>query len=557
MVETKNGVSTTDERKVTIPLTPVAGVAGTVTAPQKQQHKVVPTVGHVNLLEISQTNIRDFAPEQTSLVDVLFVNPPSPDGEVFIRDIHRVGRRSREKMIWPQTELAGCAAVIEEAGYTTDIIDCIAEYMDWPTFQAKLERLRPRFLVTNVTAPTLKNDLLTTFLARSLGTMTIAIGSHVTPMALETLQDYPTLDVVVRHEPEHTLREIVQRALAGETLHGVQGCVFRHEGEIVVNPDRPFIANLDDLPMPLYHKLPLEKYRIPLLRGPYCFVVTSRGCPAGCRFCIKHVMWQNTVRSHSPERILAEMKVLASLGVTNIHFYADLFTVDRQVVIDLCKLIIEDGTTFKLTSNSRVDFVDEEMLQWMAKAGFWMMSWGLESGSQDVLKRMRKGINFDKTRKALETSSKLGIKNWGYFIIGMPGETVDSINDTITFAKSLPLTLALFHIAVPYPGTPFYYEAVQNGWINASRWEDLDMDRSTVLNYPHLSAEELEYHAKRAFREWALRPGPAWTYLRSMTSRATFGSAVSMGVEHFKWIVSARGGPKTKAATPTRASSGP
>ena len=243
------------------------------------------------------------------------------------------------------------------------------------------------------------------------------------------------------------------------------------------------------------------------------------------------------------------MKMLASLGVTNIHFYADLFTVDRQVVIDLCKLIIADGTKFKLTSNSRVDFVDEEMLTWMAKAGFWMMSWGLESGSQDVLKRMRKGINFDKTRKALETSRKLGIKNWGYFIIGMPGETVDSIHETIEFAKSLPLTLALFHIAVPYPGTPFYYEAVQNGWINATRWEDLDMDRSTVLNYPHLAAEDLEYHAKRAFREWALRPGPAWTYLRSMNSRATLGSAVSMGVEHAKWMLSAKGGPQARGKT--------
>lgn len=519
------------------------------TAPTKQQLKVVPTVGKVDLLKISQTNIRDFAGDQPSLVDVLFVNPPSPDGEVFIRDIHRVGRRSREKMIWPQTEFAGLAAVIEEAGYTTEIIDCIAEDMDWPHFQAKIESWRPRYLVTNVTAPTVKNDLMSTFIARSIGATTIAIGSHVTPMAIETLEDYPTLDVVIRHEPEFTLRELIQKLDAKETLHNVQGTVFRHEGEIVVNQDRPFIENLDDLPMPLYHKLPLHKYRIPMLRGPYCFVVTSRGCPAGCRFCIKHVMWQNTVRSHSPERIFAEMKVLASLGITNIHFYADLFTVDRQVAIDLCKLIVEDGTKFKLTSNSRVDFVDEELIEWMAKAGFWMISWGLESGSQTVLKRMRKGIHFEKTRKALATSKKFGIKNWGYFIIGMPGETVESIDETIAFAKSLPLTLALFHIAVPYPGTPFYYEAVENGWISAHRWEDFDMDVSTVLNYPDLTADELEYHAKRAFREWALRPGPALTYLKSMNSLATLRPALSLGFEHLKWVVSSkRESPRAGAA---------
>lgn len=537
MSDTTNGTPNAGDQPGGAPLT--------VTKPKRQQLKVVPTVGAVDLLQISQTSVKDFAGEQKSLVDVLFVNPPSPDGEVFIRDIHRVGRRSREKMIWPQTELAGLAAVMEEAGYTTEIIDCIAEDMDWPHFQAMLEYWRPRYLVTNVTAPTLKNDLTTTFLAKPLGTVTIAIGSHVTPMAYETMNDYPTLDVVIRHEPEYTLREIVQTLDCNKTLHGVQGSVFRHNGEVIANQDRPFIPNLDDLPMPLYHKLPLEKYRIPMIKGPYCFVVTSRGCPAGCRFCIKHVMWQNTVRSHSPERIFAEMKYLASLGVTNIHFYADLFTVDRQVVIDLCKLIVEDGTKFRLTSNSRVDFIDEEMLEWMAKAGFWMISWGLESGSMDVLKRMRKGIHFEKTRKALTASKKFGIKNWGYFIIGMPGETVESINDTIAFAKSLPLTLALFHIAVPYPGTPFYYEAVENGWISANRWEDFDMDVSTALNYPDLTAEELEYHAKRAFREWALRPGPALTYLKSMNSTATLKPALSLGLEHLKWVVSGRRAPKT------------
>jgi anaerobic magnesium-protoporphyrin IX monomethyl ester cyclase len=538
MTEIGNGAKGPEDMKVTIKDPSVERTL--VTTPKKQQLKVVPTVGNVDLMQISQTNIRDFAGEQKSLVDVLFVNPPSPDGEVFIRDIHRVGRRSREKMIWPQTELAGLAAVMEEAGQTTEIVDCIAEDMDWPHFQALVEHRRPRYMVTNVTAPTLKNDMTATFLAKSIGTVTIAIGSHVTPMAYEALNDYPTLDVVIRHEPEYTLRELIQTMDDGKTLHGVQGTVFRHNGEVVANPDRPFIENLDDLPMPLYHKLPLQKYRIPMIKGPYCFVVTSRGCPAGCRFCIKHVMWQNTVRSHSAERILAEMKYLASLGVTNIHFYADLFTVDRQVVIDLCKLIVEDGTKFRLTSNSRVDFIDEEMLQWMAKAGFWMISWGLESGSIDVLKRMRKGINLDKTRKALETSKSLGIKNWGYFIIGMPGETVKSIDQTIAFAKSLPLTLALFHIAVPYPGTPFYYEAVENGWISATRWEDLDMDRSTVLNYPELSADELTYHAKRAFREWALRPGPAITYLKSMNSRATIKPALSLGLEHLKWVVTTK-----------------
>ncbi len=548
-----NGKVTTmpEDSIVETPETDTATEKRTSSVKRKQILKVTPTVGNVNLLQISSVGIQDFAGNKKSMVDVLFVNPPSPDGEVFIRDIHRVGRRSREKMIWPQTELAGLAAVMEQAGQSTEILDCIADNMDWPEFQRVLEERRPRYMVINVTAPTLKNDIYASFLAKPLGTVTIAIGSHVTPMARETLRDFPSLDVVIRLEPEYTLRELVQKIDAGETLLGVQGTVFRHEGEIVVNPDRPFIPDLDDLPMPLYHKLPLQKYRIPMIKGPYCFVVTSRGCAAGCRFCIKHVMWQNTIRSHSPERILEEIKVLVSLGVTNIHFYADLFTVDREVVLALCKMMVEQNVKVRWTSNSRVDFVDEEMLYWMAKSGCWMISWGLESGAPEVLKRMRKGINPEKTRRTIELSHKLGIKNWGYFIIGMPGETVDTINETIAFAKSLPLTLALFHIAVPYPGTPFYYEAVENGWISATRWEDFDMDRSTALNYPHLSAEELEYHAKRAFRQWALRPGPALTYLKSMNSKQTIASALSLGFEHLKWMASSRSGPKRRDVAAT------
>lgn len=540
----KHGEVATETPKVTTPATPQ------ITVRRKQQLRVIDTVAGQNIRQLTPHTIDDFAPARKSLVDVLFVNPPSPDGEVWIRDIHRVGRRSREKMIWPQTELAGLAAVMEQVGYSTEILDCIAEEMDWPEFQAYVEKHRPRYMVTNVTAPTLTNDLQTTFLAKPLGTVTIAIGSHVTPMAMETLKNFPTLDVVIRLEPEFTLRELVQTIDRGETLHGVLGTVFRDKGEIVVNPDRPFIPELDDLPMPLYHKLPLQKYRIPMVKGAYCFVVTSRGCTAGCRFCIKHVMWQNTVRSHSPERILEEMKELKRLGIDNIHFYADLFTVDREVVIGLCKLIIADGLKVKWTCNSRVDYIDEEMLPLMKQAGCWMISWGLESGSEEVLKRMRKGIKPEKTRAALELSHKLGMKNWGYFIIGMPGETVETINETIKLSKELPLTLALFHIATPYPGTPFYYEAVENGWIKAEKWEDMDMDRVTALNYPHLSSRDLEYHAKRAFRSWALRPGPALTYLKSMNSLAAVKPALSMGIEHLRWVVSAKArNPQPKQLT--------
>jgi len=504
---------------------------------------------------------------ERSRVDVMLVNPPTPDGAIWIRSQHRVGRRSRENMIWPQVSLAQMAALLSPT-YSVMVIDAVAERMAWATFEQVLRRERPKYYVTQLTGPTLQNDLYGTFLAKSVGAVTMAFGTHLTPMPRETMGPYPSLDYGLRGEPDLTLRDLIDHlegrqfarpenietlfrkhdaayvpvdpgaaARGASDLSSIKGLVWRKNGEVTVNPPRPFIADLDDLPVPLYHLLPLQKYLIPLIKGPYCFIVTSRGCPAGCTFCIKHVTYGPTMRLRSPARLLEEMQVLDGLGVRHIHMYADLFTVNRQQVVDLCQGIIDSGLKITFTCNSRVDFVDREMLQLMAKAGCYYIAWGLESGSKEILSHARKGVDPGRAARSLAWSREAGIKNWGYFIIGLPGETEDTIRETIAFSKSLPLDIALFHIAAPHPGTPFFYEVVENGWFRPGvRWEQVDMDESTVLDYPGLSAERLEYWQKRAFREWALRPGPMITYLKMLLAdRRTFRSALDVGLQHLGW----------------------
>src|SRR5512141_2115878 len=167
--------------------------------------------------------------------------------------------------------------------------------------------------------------------------------------------------------------------------------------------------------------------------------------------------------------------------------YADLFTLSRQQVVELCRLIIDQKLDIKSTCNRRVDYVDEEMLALMGRAGCWMISWGIESGNEAILHHARKGADPKKAQRALAWSRKAGIKNWGYFIIGLPGETEETIRESIAFSKQLPLDIALFHIAAPYPGTPFFFEVVKNGWFRkGTQWEQVDMDKSTVLDYPGL-----------------------------------------------------------------------
>ena len=506
------------------------------------------------------------ARQEKSNVDVLLVNPPTPDGGIWIRSQHRVGRRSRENMVWPQVSLAQLAALLSPT-YSVKIVDANAERMDWATFEQILRKERPKYYVTQLTAPTLHNDLYGTFLAKAVGAVTMALGTHITPMPRETLRPYPSLDFGLRGEPDLTMRDVIDhlegtqfsRPADIETLfrkhdasyqprkleqvdgHAdlsfIRGLVWRRGDEVVVNPDRPFIADLDDLPLPKYDLLPLKRYLMPLIKGPFCFVVTSRGCPAGCTYCIKHVSYGPTMRLRSPAKLFEEITLLNRLGVHNIHMYADLFTVNRDQVVGLCKLIIESGLKIRWTCNSRVDFVDQEMLGLMAKAGCWLISWGIESGNKEILAHARKGVDPDRARASLKLSREAGIKNWGYFIIGLPGETEATIQQTIAFSKSLPLDIALFHIAAPYPGTPFFHEVVKNRWFRQGvRWEEVDMDESTVLDYPDLPAERLEYWQKRAFREWAMRPGPIATYLKMLLSdKRTFMSALDVGLQHVGW----------------------
>jgi radical SAM superfamily enzyme YgiQ (UPF0313 family) len=503
-------------------------------------------------------------PRSEEAVDIMLVNPPTPDGGYWIRTQHRVGRRTRENMVWPQVSLAQMAALLHPT-YKLKIVDANAERIGWEEFAEIIDKYQPKYYLTQVTAPTLENDMYGCFLAKSRGAKTIAFGTHVTPIPRESLRPYPNLDFVLVGEPDLTIRDLLDH-LEGKIdqrsseivnlfdqhdpsyqpaidedgkvdMSGIKGLAWRDGDEIVINFPRPFIKDLDTMPIPMHELLPLQEYRMPLIKGPFTFIVTSRGCPAGCTYCIKHVSYQYSARLRSPELIMEELWELKKLGINNIHMYADLFTVNRDQVIDLCERMIAEKIDIKWTCNSRVDYVDEEMLLLMGRAGCWLISWGIESGNEQILKHAHKGAYPDKAERALLWAKKAGIKNWGYFIIGLPGETEGTIRETIDFSKNLPLDIALFHVAAPYPGTPFFFEVVENGWFRSgTRWEQVDMDKGTVLDYPDLSAERLLYWQKRAWREWAFRPGPILTYVKMLLSDiSTFKSALSVGVQHLSW----------------------
>ena len=472
------------------------------------------------------------------MMDILFINPPSPDSYVYIRDINRSGRRSSERTIWPQTSLAYPAAIMRNAGYEVDLIDCIACEYDWDYVKKYLNESKPRWVVTNPISSIVTNDLKASYLGKTVGAKTIACGPHATALPVETLNEYPSLDYIILREVEGTILELIETVEKNGNLSRIKGIAYRSvkEGKPLVNAERPYIEELDDLPIPAHDLLPVKKHRLPFIGSNYTFVLHSRGCPFQCNYCRQPIMWGRHVRKRSAESIYKELVHLNELGINNIMFHSDTFTISKEIVINLCKMIVESNLNVRWICNSRVDTVDEEMLKWMKKAGCWMIAYGLESGSDEVLKSVEKGGNatIAKGRETVLLTAKAGIKVWGYFIMGLLGDTRETMAQTMDFACSLPLDLANFAVAAPYPGTKFNKIATEKNWLKILSWEDFDQNYSAIVNYDDLSTEEIKSAVRKAYIKYYSNPKRLWRALRMTGNPGELAQLINIGVDHFK-----------------------
>jgi len=463
-------------------------------------------------------------------MDILFINPPSPDNSIIIRDFNRSGRTSKEKIIWPQASLAYLAAMAPE-NFKIEILDCIAEKMNWDKFLNILNIKKPRYVVSHVITSTAQNDLRVFEEAKKIGAITITMGPHVTELPEKTLQENPGLDFVILGEPEITFKKLIKNLENKVNDFGeIKGLAYRTKGEIKINGKREFIANLDELPIPRHDLLPLNKYVFPFMASNFTFVLSERGCSFPCTFCRQPIMWERKVRHRSPKSIIKELKLLKKLGLKEFLFHSDTFTIDRDIVMKLCQMMLDENLNFRWACNSRVDTADEEMLKLMKKAGCWMIAYGIESGSPEILKKCEKGTTVERAEKTVKLTHKIGIKVYGYFIIGLIGETKKTIQETINLAKKLPITFAIFHTASPYPGTKFYQQVKEKGWLTSEKWEDIDQGGTSPVNYPQLSGKEIITEIKKAYRSFYLRPKAILNILCSVRNFRDLKSLLQAGI---------------------------
>jgi anaerobic magnesium-protoporphyrin IX monomethyl ester cyclase len=416
----------------------------------------------------------------------------------------------------PPLGLAYLAAILEKEGIDVSITDgsrglSIVEVMD------ELRAYGPDIVGISCTTPTFLDAIELAEAVREASPRAIIMlgGPHVTAIPQEAMLE-EVFDVGVIGEGEITFLELVEEIddkgnLEEVGLEQINGLAFREGGEIILTPPRERIKDLDSLPHPARHLLPpLSEYRptpASYRKLPVAVMMTSRGCPYGCTFCDRGV-FGNYVRAHSPERVLAEIEeLLGRYGAREIRFFDDTFTINRKRVEKICEMIIERGLRFPWTCLTRVNTVDKDLLRLMKEAGCWQVLFGLESGDPGMLDRLNKGSSVEQNTQAVQWALEVGLGVRGDFIIGTPGETMESLENTLAFTKRIKLDYAHFNKFVPYPGTELFECLVAEGYEFDTKHLPPIVDHAAILYVPDgLSREQLKEFLDRAHREFYLRP---------------------------------------------------
>jgi len=384
---------------------------------------------------------------------------------------------------YPSLGLGYIAAIAEQEGHEAAIFD-MGLHPDKPLADevAEVVAWRPDIVAfTSMTTSYQSVEDAVAMLKEALGVPTIIGGPHATTLPELTLQD-PNFDFLVYGEGEYIFRDWLRQLAAGDTNWGrIQGLWYKDEDGNVVNGGvRELIPDLDALPFPARHLFDLHAYPLRAPTGdPMITVLTSRGCPYKCSFCFKGIFGR-TYRQRSPENIVAELRqIIDQYGVRNFYFMDDLFTINVKRLEKILDYFIEQDLDVRWQCLARVDRVNPDLLKKMYRAGCRQIHFGIESGNPEILQRTAKHINLEQVHQAVEWTEDAGIISKGYFILGLPGDTDATMNDTIEFAANLPLSEAMFSIATPMPGTELWEELVHK---NPNTVYNTDFTKSYYYN---------------------------------------------------------------------------
>ncbi|KEF41836.1 MAG: radical SAM protein [Cyanobium sp. CACIAM 14] len=467
------------------------------------------------------------------MLRTLFLSPPSFNG--FDGGAGARYQAKREiTSFWYPTWLAQPAALVpgsrlvDAPPHGLEIGDVLAIARDYD------------LVIMHTSTPSIRNDVLCAQAIKSEKKDTLIgfIGAHVAVLPEQTLRHHPGIDFVCRHEFDLTCKELAE----GLPWDQISGLSFRDkDGEIRHNPDRSLIHDWDAMPsvLPTYARdLDIRKYFIGYLLHPYISFYTGRGCPAKCSFCL----WPQTIGGHqyrakSPEvvgREMEEAKAIFGNRVREYMFDDDTFTIDKQRAIEISRHMKRLKLTWSCNARANLDY---DTLKTLRDNGLRLLLVGFESGNQQILDNIRKGVRLEVARKFMKDCKRLGILVHGTFIIGLPIETPDTVEETIQFACEISPHTIQVSIAAPYPGTELYAQAQQHGWFSDDSLVAESGIQTSTLSYPSLSGSQIEDSVEQMYRRFYLRPKAILPIVREMvTDPQMLSRRLREGREFFSYL---------------------
>lgn len=424
--------------------------------------------------------------------------------------------------------LAYLAAYLLDKGYhDVQILDSEVREMSYRDIVKKVRRINPDVLAMTAPTPSYQQveDLSKIFKKLKPSMKIVAGGPHPSALPERTLLE-SEIDFLIIGEGEQTMHELVKMLdKERKQFRMIDGLAFKEKGRVIINKPRELIKDLDSIPFPARHLLEKEDYYIPPTRRVSnkkgTTMITSRGCPFDCSYCISQMIWGRGVRFRTAKNVVDEIEECVRAGYGEFNFHDDLFTASEKRVIEICDEIKRRKLKIGWACQARVDRVTEKMVRAMKSAGCGKISFGFESGSLKILKKMNKRITPQMGLRAVKIVKKVGIRTSGSFMLGNIGETKKTMRQTIDFAKKLQVDTATFFQTSPYIGTRLYQESIEKGYLKKHvKWKDYALlsKNQPALDLPGLTAREVAGTIKRAYLEYYLNPVYIFNKLKSIRS---------------------------------------
>jgi radical SAM superfamily enzyme YgiQ (UPF0313 family) len=473
-------------------------------------------------------------------VKILVINEP------FIKGFCRTQRwaaRTRGRVLRAPDWLAYCTAVLEKEGFNVKLYDFPANNWDKQDLRNLIKNNSPDFVILDSTTPSIYSDIECARICKEVsGSKVIMVGPHISALPSETLQiANGYVDCAVIGEYDYTVKDIINNY---NNLESVKGIAYFKENAVKLTEKRGLIENLDNLPFPAWHHLDLMRYFDGSKLYPYIDIISGRGCPNQCIFCLwPQVMHGNRYRFRSPNNVVDEIEYDIKLCPKVLEggeffFEDDTFTVNKERTIKICEEIIKRNLKITFSVNARIDSFDLDMFRIMKKAGCRELLVGFESADQKILDNVNKNIKVEQMKEFMKFAHTADLEVHGCFVFGLPGETKETIQKTTDFALSLGLTTIQFSAAVSFPGTEYYDVCKKNGWLKSEDWRQWlkEGEQATVINYENLTSREIDQYVDLALKRFYLRPEYLFNFIFKNRNLSDLYRKLRGGLNFFSYL---------------------